>query len=278
MCEQSHRWWRQGVGLWVLQQLPRLLGSLLWEPLPVWWVAESKAHFYDGPLEFAQPRCTEICSTVRILPPRDPIAYSLSLQDMSGHDLCEECYKSPTVNQGTCTHSLRPLSMELESNQHGGVDGRSGLTEEQRKERQRSIQWYIQLIEHVSRCNSLHCSSSNCAKMESYLQHGRRICKVSCLLFYFAHRVFLFYLRDILLLLLFGLRSRPVAVAWYVKRFGRCCAFTLRIARIRIAKFLSAWPFEKRIRQLAKQQQAKDDRHHQEMNRHYRMGMVENQQ
>jgi E1A/CREB-binding protein len=33
-----------------------------------------------------------------------------------------------------------------------------------------------------------------------------------------------------------------------------------------------------RIRQLAKQQQAMDDRRRQEMNRHYRMGMVESHQ
>ena len=101
------------------------------------------------------------------------------------YDLCEECYKNPTANRGTCTHSLRPLSVESESNQDGEMDGGSGLTEEQRKERQRNIQLHIQLIEHASRCNSSQCTSSNCAKMKSYLQHGR-ICNVSCLLFHVA--------------------------------------------------------------------------------------------
>jgi E1A/CREB-binding protein len=99
-------------------------------------------------------------------------------------DLCGECYKSPTANRGACTHKLRPLSAESE-NKEDEMGGGSGLTEEQRKERQRNIQLHIQLIEHASRCNSPQCTSSNCAKMKSYLQHGRS-CKVSCHSFYFA--------------------------------------------------------------------------------------------
>jgi E1A/CREB-binding protein len=52
------------------------------------------------------------------------------------------------------------------------------LSEAERRERQRNIQLHIQLIEHASRCNSSQCQSSNCAKMKSYLQHGR-VCTVS---------------------------------------------------------------------------------------------------
>ena len=93
------------------------------------------------------------------------------------YDLCKECYSNPTANRGACTHKLRPLSVEADSSQEGTAGGRA-LTEEERRERQRNIQLHIQLIEHASRCNSPQCTSSNCVKMKSYLQHGR-ICKVS---------------------------------------------------------------------------------------------------
>ena len=93
-------------------------------------------------------------------------------------DLCEECYRSPSANRGACSHKLRPISVE--GNQDGPGAG-NGLTEEERRERQRNIQLHIQLIEHAARCNSPQCSSNNCAKMKSYLLHGRS-CKVSCLL------------------------------------------------------------------------------------------------
>jgi E1A/CREB-binding protein len=93
------------------------------------------------------------------------------------YDLCEDCYKDPKANRGTCTHKLVPIAVESDS----GADGTSGgsnLTEAQRQQRQRNLMLHIQLIEHASRCKNPNCSSSNCAKMKNYLQHAR-ICKVS---------------------------------------------------------------------------------------------------
>jgi E1A/CREB-binding protein len=90
------------------------------------------------------------------------------------YDLCEQCYSDPKTNRGSCTHQLQCIAVESES----GQSGASGLTEAQRKQRQRNLMLHIQLIEHASRCTSTSCSSTNCAKMKSYLQHSR-ICKVS---------------------------------------------------------------------------------------------------
>ena len=56
--------------------------------------------------------------------------------------------------------------------------GATGLTEDQKQERQRNIQLHIALIKHASRCSSPQCTSSNCQKMKSYLKHGQT-CKVS---------------------------------------------------------------------------------------------------
>jgi E1A/CREB-binding protein len=90
------------------------------------------------------------------------------------YDLCEQCYNEPKTNRGSCTHQLQAIAVESES----GQSGSSGLTEAQRKQRQRNLMLHIQLIEHASRCTSSSCSSTNCAKMKNYLQHAR-ICKVS---------------------------------------------------------------------------------------------------
>ena len=55
----------------------------------------------------------------------------------------------------------------------GNQDGNRGLTEQQRRERQRNIQLHIALIEHASRCNSPSCTSQNCVKMKIYLKHSQ---------------------------------------------------------------------------------------------------------
>ena len=90
-------------------------------------------------------------------------------------DLCHDCFKDPKANRGTCNHKLETIKVDA-----GGAT--QGLTEEQRKERQRNIQLHINLIEHASRCTSTTCTSSNCQKMKSYLKHGS-VCKVSILFF-----------------------------------------------------------------------------------------------
>ena len=52
------------------------------------------------------------------------------------------------------------------------------LTEDQTKERERSINLHLALLEHASSCVSGECSFSDCAKMKEFLKHGE-ICKVS---------------------------------------------------------------------------------------------------
>lgn len=54
------------------------------------------------------------------------------------YDLCSDCYNNPNTNRGTCTHKLEAISIEGESNQEGQSSS-GGLTEEQRRERQRNI-------------------------------------------------------------------------------------------------------------------------------------------
>ena len=87
-------------------------------------------------------------------------------------DLCHDCFQDPKANRGQCTHTLETIKVDT------GSSASNGLTEEQRKERQRNIQLHIALIEHASRCTSTKCTSSNCQKMKSYLKHGTT-CKVS---------------------------------------------------------------------------------------------------
>lgn len=86
-------------------------------------------------------------------------------------DLCHDCFRDPNANRGQCNHKLETVKVDT-----GAAS--TGLTEEQRKERQRNIQLHIALIEHASRCTSSKCTSSNCQKMKSYLKHGLT-CKVS---------------------------------------------------------------------------------------------------
>ena len=150
-------------------------------------------------------------------------------------DLCTECYRDPCSNRGTCNHKLEAIRVDNQG-------ASSGLTEEQRRERQRNIQLHITLIEHASRCTSTTCKSSNCQKMKSYLKHGL-VCTV--------------------------------------KASGGCklCKRIWTLLRIHAQQCKSnscpipqCIAIRKRIRQLQQKQQAMDDRRRQEMNRHYRMG------
>jgi len=49
--------------------------------------------------------------------------------------------------------------------------GRTGLTEEQRRDRQRSIQLHMQLLQHAAGCRNAACPSVNCGKMKNLLRH-----------------------------------------------------------------------------------------------------------
>ena len=85
------------------------------------------------------------------------------------------CHQTPKANRGASNHRLQPIAVEAEKENKGG--GTNGITEEERRERQRMLQLHIHLIEHASRCKSTSCTSSNCAKMKSYMVHGKT-CKL----------------------------------------------------------------------------------------------------
>ena len=155
------------------------------------------------------------------------------------YDLCQMCYSDPKTDRGKCRHKLQPISVEAEN---GKDSSSSGLTAEQRKQRQRNLMLHIQLIEHAAKCRSATCTSTNCAKMKNYLKHSGQ-CKV--------------------------------------KVSGGCkiCKRIWTLLRIHAQKCKNkncpipqCTAIREKMRQLQKQQQAMDDRRRQEMNRHYRMG------
>ena len=154
------------------------------------------------------------------------------------YDICQDCYRSPNCNRGKCTHKLEAVAVEQDSKE------RNGKTDEERKQRQRSVMLHIQLIEHASRCNSTSCSSTNCAKMKQFLQHARKC---------------------------------------HIKAQGGCkiCKRIWTLLRIHANKCKDpncpvpqCTLIREKLRQLQKQQQAMDDRRRLEMNRHMRFSMT----
>merc|ERR1719362_1613705 len=154
------------------------------------------------------------------------------------YDLCQDCYKNPNTNRGLCTHTLVGKSVEVE-NSSTGSSSASTLTDTQRKERKRNIQLHIQLIEHASMCVSRDCTSANCMKMKEYLNHGNK-CK---------HKV--------------AGGCKICKRIWTLLRYH---AHNCKNNNCTIPQCLA---IRERIRLLANQQQAMDDRRRQEMNRHY---------
>lgn len=83
-------------------------------------------------------------------------------------DICQKCYQQN--GSRIHPHPLRPLSV-------GGAAMQ--LTDEQRRERQRSIALHLQLLQHASSCSATDCKSKNCQKMKvRYTSSMRYICKV----------------------------------------------------------------------------------------------------
>ena len=162
-----------------------------------------------------------------------------------GYDLCEECYRNPKANRGACNHRLSPIAVETEKENQGS--GTNGLTEEERRERQRNLNLHIQLIEHASRCKSTSCTSSNCPKMKSYLQHGKT-CKIKA--------------------------SGGCKIC---KRIWTLLRIHAQSCKDTVCPIPQCMAIRERIRQLAKQQQAMDDRRRQEMNRAVRMSVTSHQ-
>jgi len=156
-------------------------------------------------------------------------------------DLCEDCHKNPKSNRGLCTHTLVPLPVDGEKNKGGGASG-SNMTEAQRKERQRNMQLHIQLLEHASLCESTSCTSSNCAKMKQYLKHSDE-CKINM-----------------------------VGGCKICKRICLLLRYHAQNCKSKTCKIPQCLQIRERLRELAKQQQAMDDRRRQVMNRQYRSG------
>ena len=156
------------------------------------------------------------------------------------YDLCEQCYKDPKTNRGSCTHKLQAVAVESDNGQDGQSSS-SGMTAAQRKQRQRNLMLHIQLIEHASKCTSQTCQSSNCAKMKEYLMHAKT-CKVSNhtrLLF------FVFVLKTRLLILLFQLlcRQNLKVVVGSAREYGLFFVYMHKNVKKEIVRYLNVWRF-----------------------------------
>mmetsp|Transcript_10114 Transcript_10114/g.23330 ORF Transcript_10114/g.23330 Transcript_10114/m.23330 type:complete len:1106 (-) Transcript_10114:153-3470(-) len=81
--------------------------------------------------------------------------------------LCHQCYQTFQLNRRSPhEHRLKKVAVQSEST--------GQLTEEQRRQRQRSIQLHMQLLAHASICRNPECPSANCEKMKNLLQHGTK--------------------------------------------------------------------------------------------------------
>jgi len=180
-------------------------------------------------------------------------------------DICEECYQDPSVCRGSCTHELMPQPVDGDA--QNASNGRSQLTEEQRRNRQEMSAAHIQLIEHASLCDNPNCPSTNCPKMKKYLQHHHE-CKVNYYFSSYHHNHTLSC-------------ETQHFFPYCIVQLPNCkiCKNILLLLRMHAVKcskrdcrFPLCMKFRERLRQLAQQQQAMDDRRRQEMNRHYRSG------
>jgi E1A/CREB-binding protein len=145
-------------------------------------------------------------------------------------DQCQECVANPRIARHP--HQLKP--MPIASGQQ------SELTEEQRKERQRSIQLHMTLLLHAASCNSPKCPSANCTKMKGLLKHGAQ-CQV-----------------------------KATGGCNVCKRIWALLQIHARQCKAKNCPVPNCMAIRERVRQLKKQQQAMDDRRRQEMNRAYR--------
>jgi len=81
--------------------------------------------------------------------------------------LCHKCFvHCQMTRQNPHDHRLKKVLVQSEN---GGQ-----LTEEQRRQRQRSIQLHMQLLAHAATCRNPACPSANCEKMKNLLQHGTK--------------------------------------------------------------------------------------------------------
>ena len=80
-------------------------------------------------------------------------------------DYCQSCIQTRGPPQNLHPHPLRAMAVQ------GGAP--TQLTEEQRKERQKSIDMHLHLLKHAANCVNKECKSKNCFKMKEFLKHGR---------------------------------------------------------------------------------------------------------
>ena len=119
-----------------------------------------------------------------------------------------------------------------------------GISDAERLQRQRNLMMHIQLIEHAAGCVSKTCSSSNCAKMKSYLHHAS-ICSVEV--------------------------QGGCKICKRVWTLFRIHAHKCKKPKCPIPQCMA---IKEKMRQLQKQQQAMDDRRRLEMNRHMHYSMA----
>jgi len=144
-------------------------------------------------------------------------------------DQCQDCVQNPNIPRHP--HQLKPIAVAGQQTE---------LTEAQRKERQRSIQLHMTLLQHAATCNSPKCPSANCTKMKGLLKHGAQ-CKV-----------------------------KATGGCNVCKRIWALLQIHARQCKASQCPVPNCMAIRERVRQLKKQQQAMDDRRRQEMNRVYR--------
>uniref|UniRef100_A0A7S1ZCA9 histone acetyltransferase n=1 Tax=Trieres chinensis TaxID=1514140 RepID=A0A7S1ZCA9_TRICV len=148
----------------------------------------------------------------------------------AGYDQCHECVSNPSTPRHP--HQLKPIAVE--------AGKRTELTEEQRKERQRSIHLHMTLLLHAATCSAPKCPSANCAKMKGLLKHG-----ASC-------------------------QVKATGGCHICKRIWALLQIHARQCKQNQCPVPNCTAIRERFRQLKMQQQAMDDRRRQEMNRVYR--------
>jgi len=146
------------------------------------------------------------------------------------YDQCHDCVSNP--NTPRHPHPLKPIPV---------TSGQQAeLTEAQRKERQRSIQLHMTLLQHAATCVSPKCPSANCTKMKGLLKHGAE-CQV-----------------------------KAAGGCHVCKRIWALLQLHARQCKATTCPVPNCMAIRERFRQLKQQQQAMDDRRRQEMNRAYR--------
>jgi len=146
------------------------------------------------------------------------------------YDLCQECVQNP--NTPRHPHQLKPIPVASGQQQQ--------MTEEQRKERQRSIQLHMTLLLHAATCQKPDCPSANCTKMKGLLKHG-----ASC-------------------------QIKANGGCHICKRIWALLQIHARQCKAKQCPVPNCTAIRERFRQLKQQQMAMDDRRRQEMNRVYR--------